>query len=136
MALRAKDGYLKQAEVAELRSASPFKGRYGDKWIGPDFQDWLMVPEGARGMELSLEAPPSPYVDGMRLELFLEEKALFKGGFKKPGVLAVSVDFDDDLPRIVSICVTCSRHFVPREHGLSEDSRKLSAKLVGIRWLF
>jgi len=136
MALRAKDGYLKRAETAELCSASPFKGRYGDGWIGPDFQDWLMLPEGAKGMELSLEAAPSPHGDGMLLELFLEEKSLFKGGFKKSGVLAVSVDLDDNLPGIVSICTTCSRHFVPREHGLSEDSRKLSAKLVGIHWLF
>ncbi|MGK0240617.1 MAG: glycosyltransferase involved in cell wall biosynthesis [Candidatus Pelagisphaera sp.] len=136
MALRAKDGYLKRAETSELRSASPFKGRYGDGWIGPEFQDWLMVPKGARGMELSLEAPPSPYVDGMQLELFLEEKSLFKGGFKKSGVLAVSVDLVDDLPGIVSMRATCDRYFVPREHGLSEDSRKLSAKLVGIRWLF
>jgi glycosyltransferase involved in cell wall biosynthesis len=136
MALRARDGYLKRAETSELCSTRPFKGRYGDEWIGPEFQDWLMVPKGAKGVELSLEAAPSPYGDGMLLELFLEEKAFFKGNLEGSRVLAVSVDLDDDLPGIVSICATCDRHFVPREHGLSEDSRRLSAKLVRIRWLF
>ena len=104
--------------------------------------DWARVSglgdgsPGSKGDGVFFGSAAAPSRRWVRLELFLEEKSFFKGGFKKSGVLAVNVDFDNDLPRIVSICATCSRHFVPREHGLSEDLRKLSAKIVGVRWLF
>lgn len=136
MALRARKKRLRRFQGSESCSTSSFKGRYGDGWIGPEFQDWLMIPSGASKVEFSIEAAPCPYGDGMQLELFLEEKAFFKGGIEKSGVSLVGADLDDDLPEIVSIRVKCDRYFVPCEHGLSEDLRRLSAKLVRIRWLF
>ena len=136
MAMRARKKRLKRAEGSESSSTSSFNGRYGDGWIGLEFQDWLMVPLGATRLELSFEAAPGPHGDGMQLELLLEGTAFYKGELKNSEPTIVSVDLDEDIPEIILIQAKSARFFIPRERGLSEDARKLSAKLVGIRWFF
>ena len=95
-----------------------------------------MVPLGATRLELSFEAAPGPHGDGMQLELLLEGTAFYKGELKNSEPTIVSVDLDEDIPEIILIQAKSARFFIPRERGLSEDARKLSAKLVGIRWFF
>jgi hypothetical protein len=136
MAMRARKKRSKRTQGCESCSTRSFKGRYGDGWIGPEFQDWLMIPSGAKRLELRFEAAPSPHGERMQLELWLDETGFFKGDLEESEATIVSANLDEDLPGLVSIQAKFNRYFVPREHELSEDSRRLSAKLVRIRWLF
>jgi hypothetical protein len=134
MALRAKDGYLKRAETSELRSASPFKGRYGDEWIGPEFQDWLMVPKGSSRLEIRFQAPPESVASDLIIEVSIDGALASKGRFKGNAELALVAALPDQRGEMVEVRINCSRFFIPKEQGLSEDSRELSVKLVETRW--
>ena len=109
--------------------------RYGDGWIGPRFEDWLMVPKQAKRLEIQFEGPPDSFRKGSNLCVFFEEAKIFEGSFQDRDSIGVSIEIPKDCPDIVKISATCDRYFVPAEEGLSEDGRQLSAKLIGIRWI-
>ncbi|OUW17865.1 MAG: hypothetical protein CBD18_03840, partial [Opitutales bacterium TMED158] len=109
--------------------------RYGDGWIGPRFEDWLMVPKQAKRLEIQFEGPPDSFRKGSNLCVFFEETKIFEGSFQDRDSIGVSIEIPKDCPDIVKISATCDRYFVPAEEGLSEDGRQLSAKLIGIRWI-
>ena len=109
--------------------------RCGDGWIGPRFEDWLMVPKQAKRLEIQFEGPPNSFRKGSNLCVFFEEAKIFEGSFQDRDSIGVSIEIPKDCPDIVKISATCDRYFVPAEEGLSEDGRQLSAKLIGIRWI-
>ena len=63
----------RQMRYRRQRVEQPFTGRHGDGWIGPNFQKWLMVPEGARILTLRIEYPPRETCRNMRMWLSLNE---------------------------------------------------------------
>lgn len=109
--------------------------RHVDGWIGPRFEDWVMAPDGAKGLEFRFEAPPGQFRQGSRISVSVGDRFFFEGSFENDDSLLVSTDLPLEAPEIVKIGAECSRHFVPKEHGLSEDERRLSAKLAWIRWI-
>lgn len=109
--------------------------RHGDGWIGPRFEDWLMVPEGAIGIEFHFDGPPQQFRENARIRLSIEHDSAFEGGFEGRDSITQSARLPKDCPDIIKIEVSCSRYFTPQEHGLSADKRRLSAKFAWIRWL-
>ena len=110
--------------------------RHGDGWIGPKFEEWLMVPEGATAIEFQFDGPPEPFREDSRIQVRVEIGDVFESSFKESDSVTMIVALPEDCLEIIKIEASCSRYFTPREHGLSEDKRHLSAKLAWIRWHF
>ncbi len=112
----------------------PFRGRYGDGWIGTEFEEWLMVPEGASGLEIDLEGRPAACDGQVGFQIHMEGKHTYEGSITDGATETVVVNLPESPPEISSIHIRCDHSFTPREIGASDDSRKLSLKLNCIRW--
>jgi hypothetical protein len=134
MALRARKKRSKRTEGSEFCSTSSFKGRYGDGWIGPEFQDWLMIPSGAMRLELSFEAPPEPLGSDLIIQFSIDGNQVCTGRFEGNPELHLAATLSEPSSDLVEIRIECSGFFIPKEEGFSEDSRELSVKLVETSW--
>ncbi|MBT5167631.1 MAG: glycosyltransferase, partial [Opitutales bacterium] len=134
MAMRLRDRYSRRTHVSDPISTSSFKGRYGDGWIGPEFQDWLMIPSGAKRLELSFEAPPEPLGSVLIIQFSIDGNQVCTGRFEGNPELHLAATLSEPSSDLVEIRIECSGFFIPKEEGFSEDSRELSVKLVETSW--
>ena len=134
MALRARKKRLKRIQGSESCSTSSFKGRYGDGWIGPEFQDWLMIPSGAKRLDLRFQAPPEPLGSDLIIQFSIDGNQVCTGRFEGNPELHLAATLSEPSSDLVEIRIECSGFFIPKEEGFSEDSRELSVKLVETSW--
>ena len=134
MAMRLRDRYSRRVHVSGPISTSPFKGRYGDSWIGPDFHDWIQVPNGSSRLEVRFQSPPEPFGSELIIKVSIDGNSVSSGTFEGKAELSLIAALPEQGGDLVEIRVECSGSFVPKEQGFSEDSRELSVKLVETRW--
>ena len=112
----------------------PFTGRHGDGWIGPDFQKWLMVPDGTQSLTLRIEYPPRETCRNMRMWLSLNEGEPILDTYSGHVGATITIPVPAESPKLSLLKIKSQHHFVPKNLGQGDDSRKLSAKLLDIRW--
>ena len=134
MAMRLRDRYSRRTHVSDPISTSPFKGRYGDSWIGPDFHDWIQVPNGSSRLEVRFQSPPEPFGSELIIKVSIDGNSVCSGAFDGKSELSLIADLPDQRDDLVELRIECSGSFVPKEAGFSGDSRELSVKLVETRW--
>ena len=116
------------------RVEQPFSGRHGDGWIGPDFQKWLMVPEGARSLTIRIEYPPRETCRSMRMWLSLNGGEPILDTYSGHVGATITIPVPTNAPKLILLKIKSQHHFIPKELGDSSDDRKLSANLLDIRW--
>ncbi|MDE0770507.1 MAG: glycosyltransferase, partial [Opitutaceae bacterium] len=134
MALRLRGRFSKRTQGSDSSSESSLKGRYGDEWIGPGYRNWMLVPNGSSRLEIRFQAPPESVASDLIIEVSIDGALACKGPFKGNTELALVAALPDQRGEMVEVRINCSRFFIPKEQGLSEDSRELSVKLVETRW--
>ena len=134
MALRLRGRFSKRTQGSDSSSESSLKGRYGDEWIGPGYRNWMLVPNGSSRLEIRFQAPPESVASDLIIEVSIDAALACKGRFKGNAELALVAALPDQRGEMVEVRINCSRFFIPKEQGLSEDSRELSVKLVETRW--
>lgn len=134
MVLRLRDCFSKRTRGSGPSSESSLKGRYGDGWIGPGYRDWMLVSNGSSRLEIRFQAPPEPVASDLIIEVSIDGALACKGRFKGNSELALVAALPDQRGEMVEVRINCSGFFIPKEQGLSEDSRELSVKLVATRW--
>jgi glycosyltransferase involved in cell wall biosynthesis len=134
MAMRLRDRYSRRTQISDPSSISPFNGRYGDSWIGSDFEDWILVPNGSSRLDLRFQAPPEPFGSELIIKVSIDGNSVCSGAFDGKSELSLIADLPDQRDDLVELRIECSGSFVPKKEGFSEDSRELSVKLVEIRW--
>ena len=124
----------RQMRYRRQRVEQPFTGRHGDGWIGPDFQKWLMVPDGTQSLTLRIEYPPRETCRNMRMWLSLNEGEPILDPYSGHVRATITIPVPAESPKLSLLKIKSQHHFVPQNLGQGDDSRKLSAKLLDIRW--
>ncbi len=124
----------RQVRYRRQRVEQPFNGRHGDEWIGPDFHKWLMVPDGTQSLTLRIEYPPRETCSDMRIWLSLNEGEPILDTYSGHLGVTITIAVPAVSPKLSLLKIKSQHHFVPKDRGEGEDDRKLSAKLLDIRW--
>ena len=124
----------RQMRYRRQRVERPFSGRYGDGWIGPDFQKWLMVPDGTQSLTLRIEYPPRETCRNMRMWLSLDDGEPILDTYSGHVGATITIPLPSKVPKLTLLKIESQHHFIPKDLGESGDARKLSAKLLNISW--
>ena len=124
----------RQLRYRRQRMKEPFSGRYGDGWIEPDFRKWLMVPDGTQSLTLRIEYPPRETCRNMRMWLSLNEGEPILDTYSGHVGATITIPVPAESPKLSLLKIKSQHYFVPQNLGQGDDSRKLSAKLLDIRW--
>jgi glycosyltransferase involved in cell wall biosynthesis len=99
-------------------------GWYEDRWAAP-FVEWTLPP--GQTLRLRGTLPPEyPHLHGMELVVTTNRVEVAR---ERPAPGAFTFDLpmpEDDQRRNVRVRITADKHFVPRKHGIGEDSRRIS----------
>ena len=124
----------RQMRCRGRRVKEPFTGRHGDGWIGPDFQKWLMVPDGIQSLTLRIEYPPRETCRKMSIWLSLNEGEPILDTCSGHVGVTITIPVPAESPKLSLLKIKSQYYFVPKDRGEGEDQRKLSARLLDIRW--
>jgi len=114
--------------------ASSFNGRHGDGWIGPNYREWLWVPEGSKGLILEIEAPPLPHADDFSFRVALQGIELADFRFAGNSSLRIPITLKESSEELVQLKIDSNYWFRPNDRTDNGDERELAVKLAGIYW--
>lgn len=110
------------------------RGRYGDGWIGPDYQEWFMVPQDSDRIEVELEPPPTPFDRSAAFRISVGGDTACEYRFEDGSNLTVKLNLPPNHRELIPLGIISHHSFIPKVLGFSDDARKLSMKLVALRW--
>ncbi len=113
-----------------------FTGRHADGWIGPIYEETLVLPADARRYVVAIQHSPLGGGRHARIEteLFLEGRSQGKQVCVEPGRYELAADLRRYAGRTCRIELHTSPFFVPRFiDDASTDSRRLCAQLIETR---